>query len=288
MSKLEQRYDFDWYRVQFYDSYHIEYCITDICNRNCVSCSHLAPLAKTPNYVTEEEFLRVVGIMRRVVPDAHTFWLTGGEPTLHPKFISLLKALREIYYDSYVGIYTNGMTLNRYENDSRFWNFVRNNGIVWAVTGYDRDKRYFDDMFWRHDCYNNLAYLHDGKIFFRLTDYSQNQSVSSEKYDHCGWERSKINIRNGKIYNCPSCEFADLFADYFGINLAVDERDYLTVDNNLTRERLESFRGPVPFCSQCDIRSRHKEMIGNKPSEKDIGEWSELYKTIKGDNHGKY
>lgn len=232
--------------------------------------------------------MRVVGIMRRVVPDAHTFWLTGGEPTLHPKFISLLKALREIYYDSYVGIYTNGMTLNRYENDSRFWNFVRNNGIVWAVTGYDRDKRYFDDMFWRHDCYNNLAYLHDGKIFFRLTDYSQNQSVSSEKYDHCGWERSKINIRNGKIYNCPSCEFADLFADYFGINLAVDERDYLTVDNNLTRERLESFRGPVPFCSQCDIRSRHKEMIGNKPSEKDIGEWSELYKTIKGDNHGKY
>lgn len=287
MSELLQKYDFDWYRIRFCDPYHIEYCITDICNRNCVSCSHLAPLAKKPNFVSEDEFTRVVGIMRRIVPDAHTFWLTGGEPTLHPHFISLLKILRDIYSHCYVGIYTNGTTLDGFEDDSEFWNFVRDNGIVWAVTGYGRGKRYFEDMFGRHGCRNNLAYLHDGKTFFRLTNYSRDQPVSDEKYVECDWERSKINIRNGKIFNCPSAEFADLFVERFGIKLEVCERDYLTVDNNLTRERLEDFRGPVPFCSQCDIRSRRKELIENKPSESDIGEWSELYKSIQGENHGK-
>lgn len=274
---LQERYDFDWCRIQFDDSYHIEYCITDVCNRNCVSCSHLAPLAKKPNFVSKEEFARVVDIMHRVVPDAHTFWLTGGEPTLHPDYLSLLKILRDVFADNYVGIYTNGTTLKNYETDDEFWNFTRKNEIVWAVTGYDRSKRYFEDMFNRHGCLNNLAYLHDGKKFLRLTNYSKSQTVSDEKYRMCGWERSKINIRNGRIYNCPSAEFADLFSDCFGIKLEVGERDYLTVDDRLTRERLDKFRGPTPFCSQCDIRSRRKESIVNKPSERKIGEWSDYY-----------
>lgn len=275
---LTKRYDFDWRRIQFDDSYHIEYCITDICNRNCVSCSHLAPLAEKPNYVSKEEFKRVASIMRRVAPDAHTFWLTGGEPTLHPEYMSLLKILRDIYTDRYVGIYTNGTTLDGHENDGAFWDFIRENGIVWAVTGYGRNRRYFEDMFGRHGCLNNLAYLHDGNMFFRLTDYSRNRPVSEEKYRNCGWERSKINIRNGRVYNCPSAEFADLFAKYFGINLEMTESDFLPVDESLSRERLDKFRGPVPFCSQCDIRSRHKGIISNKPSEKKICEWSDYYK----------
>ncbi len=275
---LQARYDFDWRRIQSDDAYHIEYCITDICNRNCVSCSHLAPLAKEPNYVSKEEFTGVVKIMRRIVPDTHTFWITGGEPTLHPEYMSMLKIVREVFVDNYVGIYTNGTTLDKYETDDGFWSFTKQNEIVWAVTGYDKDRLYFEDMFERHGCLNNLVYLHDGKIFFRLTNYSGGQAVSDEKYRMCGWERSKINIRNGRIFNCPSSEFADLFLAYFGRKLEVGDCDFLTVDESLTRESLDKFRGPMPFCSQCDIRSRYKKIIGNKPSERNIGEWSDYYK----------
>lgn len=279
---LKERYAFDWDRIMTADAYHIEFCITDICNRSCASCSHLAPLAKRPNFIGRAEFEREVGVMRRVAPDAHTVWLTGGEPTLHPEYLTLLKILRGAFADSHVGIYTNGTAFDGRETDGGFWEFTRDNGIVWAVTGYGRGERYFEDMFRRHGCINDLAYLHDGTKFFRLTDYSRGQPVTAEKFGLCGWERSKINIRNGRIYNCPSAEFADLFAEHFGIALETCERDFLPVDGSLTRERLDAFRGAVPFCAQCDISSRYARFFANRPSEKKIGEWSVYYDKTQG------
>ena len=89
----------------------------------------------------------------------------------------------------------------------------------------------------------------------------------------CGWERSKLNIRNGKIFNCPSSEFVDLFNEYFNANLKLTERDVLVIDNNLTREDIDSFRGPIPFCSQCDISLRRKTFC-NQPSRREKSEWS--------------
>lgn len=273
-TELKERYVFDWKRIQNEDNYHIEYSITDKCNRNCGYCSHLAPLAKNANFVTEQEFGRVVNIMHRLVPDAHTFWLTGGEPTLHPKFMRLLEIACEIFESSNVGIYSNGMTLSKYEGDQAFWQTVKNSGIVWGITCYDRTREYFENMFARHGCLNNLAILHGGRKFFNLVNYSSGQPVSQEKYIKCGWERSKINIRGGKIYNCPSAEFSELFNGYFGERLTLTDKDYLVIDDNLTREQIDAFRGPIPFCGQCDLTKRCKKITDCAPSKKQIGEWS--------------
>ena len=276
MSRLTERYVFDWERIKNSDGYHIEYCITDICNKNCAACSHLAPLAKSPAFVTEEEFVRVLRTLKKCVPDAHTFWLTGGEPTLHPQFLKLAKIARGVYKDSFVGIYSNGINLKKYEADGTFWEFVRENGIVWGITCYGEEARYFEDMFSGNGCLNNLAIVQSGKIFFNLTNYSCNQPITDEKYKKCGWEKSKINVRNGKIYNCPSAEFADLFNGYFGNKLRICELDYLVADESLTAERLVDFRGPVPFCGQCDLNKRYKKIFAKKKSRKKISEWSEF------------
>ena len=121
MKELKEIYKFDWNRILNNDALHIEYSITDVCNRSCKSCSHLAPLAKEANHVSIEEFERITEILHKCLPDIHTFWLTGGEPTLHPRFKRLLEIAREIYTKSYIGIYTNGMTLNKNEKDETFW-----------------------------------------------------------------------------------------------------------------------------------------------------------------------
>lgn len=273
---LLKPYKFDWHRIQYEDHYHIEYCVTDICNRNCASCSHLAPLARQPNFVSVEEFTRVIKIMRTLIPEAHTFWLTGGEPTLHPEFMRLLKIARKTFTENYVGIYSNGITLKEYESETNFWDLVKDNGIVWAITNYDLNVDYFSDLFSRHDCLNNLTVIQSGKVFTNLTNYSQNQPITKEKYDKCGWEKSKINIRNGKIYNCPSVEFADLFNMYFSANLKITENDYLVVDEQLTRDRIDGFKTSVPFCGQCDLSKRCKKFFKNVQSTKNISEWSDF------------
>lgn len=276
MKKLKKPYIFDWHRIRYEDSWHIEYSITDICNRNCRSCSHLAPLAFAPEFVSEEEFTRVCKILRRLLPDTHTFWLTGGEPTLHPVFLRLLEIACGIFENSYIGIFTNGIMLKKFAAYDKLWEFTARNNIVWAVTPYDIGAEYFRELFTEKNCENNLTIVQGGKIFTKLVNYSQGKSVSHEKYLRCGWERCKINVRGGKIYNCPSSEFSDLFAAYFGKQLTLTESDYLTVDENLTRERIEKFRGPMPFCSQCDISRRFKDIFMNSPSERNIGEWSDL------------
>lgn len=274
MFKLNERYVFDWKRIRCADSYHIEYAITDICNRNCMACSHLAPLARHNNFVSVEEFRRVIKIIRKCIPDAHTVWLTGGEPTLHPEFIELLNIVRWVYPDRFVGIYSNGLTLKNYDEDKRFWDFVRNNGIVWGITTYDSDKSYFERLFSKNHCLNNLAILQSGRLFFNLTNYSQGQPVTQEKYEKCGWEKSKINIRDGKIFNCPSSEFADLFNGYFGAKLKISPEDYLIIDDNLMRAQIDNFKKPIPFCSQCDISQRYKKVYKNVLSKRTADEWT--------------
>ena len=275
MGRLSERYVFDWNRIYGKDGYHVEYSVTDICNRNCISCSHLAPLAKHANYVSAEEFARVTGILHDCLPDIHTFWLTGGEPTLHPDFIGLLKIARRIYDEAYIGIYSNGTTLEKYERDEAFWKFIRENGIVWGITVYESDFGYYEDMFKRHDCENNFALVRIGNWFTNLTVYSKNQPVSREKYEKCGWERCKINVRNGRIYNCPSCEFADLFNGYFGEKLTVTLEDYLPVDESLTREKIIEFKSPQPFCRQCNLELRGRKFFPNMKSKKVMEEWAD-------------
>lgn len=272
--KLLKRYQFDCRRIEFEDAFHIEYCITDICNRNCAACSHLAPLAKSPNFVTCEEFEKNVVILHKLLPEAHTFLLTGGEPTLHPKFIPLLEIAAKVFANSFVGIYSNGSFLDGYKNDLNFWQFVRERGIVWAVTNYDAPKSEVENIFSQNGCLNNLAFVHSGNTFFNLTNYSCNQPVTEEKYKNCGWERSKINVRNGKIFNCPSAEFVDLFNAHFNCDLRLTDEDFLTVDDRLTREQIENFRGATPFCGNCDLNYRYKKIFKNSQSKRQISEWS--------------
>lgn len=272
---LKERYIFDWNRIFGMDLPHIEYSVTDICNRNCAACSHLAPLAKHPNFVSKEQFQKVTHTIKKCLPHIHTFWLTGGEPTLHPEFIELLSIARGIYDEAYIGIYSNGSTLHRYESDDDFWQFVKDNEIIWGITIYDGKRQYFEELFEGHGCINNLAIVRSGSSFTNLTNYSKGQPVNKEKYVKCGWERCKINIRNGRIYNCPSCEFADLFNGYFGEKLIVAPEDYLVVDENLTCEKIMDFKSPKPFCSQCNLELRNRKIFLNLKSKKAMEEWAD-------------
>ena len=118
--------------------------------------------------------------------------------------------------------------------------------------------------------------MQNGNSFFKLTNYARNQPISQEKFAKCGWEKSKLNIRNGKIFNCPSVEFVDVFNAHFDENLNVDSKDFLWVDDTLTREKIDAFKSATPFCAQCNPDSRYTRPFKNLPSRGEKSEWSSL------------
>lgn len=251
----------------------IEFSITDICNRNCRSCSHFAPLAKKPNFIHSEDFEKQLGILKGTGIEPDSVWLTGGEPTLHPNFLGLLKTLREIFPGIPVGMMSNGSYFHADYDDPDLWNFVKENGIIWHITTYDTDPRFYEELFERHGCINHLS-LDVNNTFVNLINLSHGKEITQQKYARCGWERLNTFIRNGRIYKCPSCEYIDLFNEYFGKTFEPKEDDYLIIDENLTYGQILKFKSiPSSFCGYCEIDRRYKDRFTAIPSERKASEW---------------
>ena len=58
---------FEYTEITNHPLHQIEYSITDICNRNCKSCSRFAPLAKQPNKVGVEESIENTKIFHNIM-----------------------------------------------------------------------------------------------------------------------------------------------------------------------------------------------------------------------------
>lgn len=257
--------------------HQIEYSIIDSCNKNCKSCSHFAPLAKRKNAIGEEEFKTNTERLHRLIPDVHSFWLIGGEPTLHPNYLKLLKILRNIYNDIPVGIMSNGYGVLAKRNDEYFWEFIRENKIVWRITTYDVSPEIYLDLFQKNGCEDLLSLVINNQFLNIAVLTERPQEITKAKYNICGWERLNIFVRNNRIWKCPIVEYIDLFNCYFQKNFTISKDDYLNIDNLLTRKKIIEFNDcPSSFCRYCDMAQRHKKTFTVTSSEKKITEWMDV------------
>lgn len=274
VKKFNFMYVFNHEEIIKHPLHQIEYSIIDSCNRNCVSCSHFSPLVKSANEITVEEFVKNTEILYSQIPDVRTFWLIGGEPTLHPKYLEILRELRRIYKDIPVGIMSNGYGILAKRNDPEFWKFIKGNEIVWRITTYDIDPNFYQELFDKYDCLDFLSLDRNNRFTKLAVLTKEPQEISDSKYADCGWERLNIFVRNGRIWKCPSVEYIDLFNSYFNEIFEISKDDYLDINENLTRKQIIEFnRKPSSFCAYCNITKRFKETFEVTKSKKKKSEW---------------
>jgi uncharacterized radical SAM superfamily Fe-S cluster-containing enzyme len=86
---------------------NVNFSITTACNRSCRNCSYNAP-NKSVKHLTEQE-------IRHAAPyfSGCSITITGGEPTIHPKFLELVPKFEEIFGRK-VSIETNGYMLKKH------------------------------------------------------------------------------------------------------------------------------------------------------------------------------
>ena len=75
--------------------------ITNKCNFACRHCCHLCDMKEED--MTEEELLVMMNFIISVYEDPlngfAVFGISGGEPTLHPKFYDILRTLAQIHVE---------------------------------------------------------------------------------------------------------------------------------------------------------------------------------------------
>lgn len=98
----------------------LEAHIVDHCNLTCVECCSLSPLL--PAWLADPDAL--VGDLTRAarVLQPRVFKLVGGEPTMHPDLVTIIRKVRETGIAPTLSVTTNGLLLKKMSDD--FWDAV--------------------------------------------------------------------------------------------------------------------------------------------------------------------
>lgn len=252
------------------------YHVVDHCNLKCWGCDHFAPLAKEKfASITdfENDIKRLSSLTNK---ELEIIKLMGGEPLLHPEIIQFMKISRKFFPNTRIEIVTNGILLNK--QNEEFWNACKENNITIVPTkyplnvDYDRAKETAKNNAVKYEYYGNRETAL--KTSYHIPLDIEGKQNTTENFANCFHANNCVMLKNGKIYTCTVAPNIEHFNKYFGYNIPLSERDGIDiykVEN--INEILEFLAKPVPFCKYCNVKERsfgHEWGI----SKKDIKEWT--------------
>ena len=96
---------------------YLRISLTDRCNFRCVYCMPATGMVFQPKdeLLTDDELLRMVGIFARV--GFRKLRLTGGEPTIRPHLVDLVRQMKAFEGIDELSMTTNGLLLGRIAHD---------------------------------------------------------------------------------------------------------------------------------------------------------------------------
>ena len=252
--------------------FSIEYHITHHCNLGCAMCAHYSQLAK-PWFAKIVDFERE---MERLSELTNGYiWeirLLGGEPLLHKDINSFIKIARKYFKNTNIEIWTNGKLATNKKYD-HVWDCIKENNAVMRPTGYpnisdyEKIKTLADkkEVLLRY----SEAYLDEKKPNWDKMTLDLDGNAESYRFVSCRHFNMCQQLRDGKIYICPTCAYADLFNIYFNQNLLISKKDYIDIfEVNNFYQILEFLSKPSPFCRYCPVEKRTKH------------EWKQTSRTI--------
>lgn len=251
----------------------LEFVLSDYCNLNCKGCTHYSPLA-VKEFESIETLERDAGHLGGAVGnDISEVYLIGGETLLYPHLPEAMDILRKHFPQCRISLFTNGLLLPRMDN--RFWEAVRRNKIVIAMTIYPIP---FDYEAAKELCvrqgaeYSIFGDRRTEGSFLRFgldPTKSQNGRMSHFK---C-FNRGCISIVDGKVYPCSISACVKHLNRACGTDFKHMPGDWLDVADITSAKQIKKLRDrAVPFCSYCHPNPTVTEY---GPSKRDKHEWTD-------------
>ena len=252
--------------------------INDNCNLNCKCCGSCAPLAQRPNFVDIEKLkswiLKLYDVARfnRIV-------VLGGEPLLHKDVFEIIDYVSDVFKNTQVGLYTNGILLKQNLTYSHVKILQKKNvEVMFSKYSIKFD---YDNLFkilnvLHINNYINVNWTQKPKD---ETDYWTQIRIDKKQnktpYCFMANEACDMVVKNGKIYGCSVISSVDLLNEYFNENIQIlNNEDFINIEN-ITVDILNNFVKKIktmemPFCKMCAGTKLHTKW---GISKKERSEW---------------
>lgn len=277
------------------EEFYLEVNLADHCNLNCQCCDHFSPIAEK-TFLDFDQYVRDINRIAELSGGKIGLMkLQGGEPLLNPRVIDYMKVTREVFKNSPICLFTDGLLLPRIGErvEDNFWEAVKKCDVEIRMTKYpipiDLDRiikvaesygipTTFDPppsgggaCLWIFSEIGALDYhgiKHSVKHPFDLSGLQEKwRWVSCYQFNE-----SQV-LRDGKVYTCPMIPYAHYFNKAFHQNLEVKEDCYIDIYKAESIEEITEFCSHrTSFCDYCAVHQR--TTLDWKQSTHDITEWT--------------
>ena len=248
---------------------------TQHCNLNCKCCTTFSPIAEKA-FLDIETYKKDMKKLAEVTENKLlSFYVTGGEPLLHPQIFEIFNIAREFFPEAKISFITNGLLLLKMSET--FWESCQKNNVAIDLSKYpiNLDIQKIEE---KTKTYNiKFGYVGGNDVPIKsmwkypLDLYGKQKLKAS--YNICSQINKCVTMIDGIIYPCNTIAGIKHFNKYFNTNFEVTSGDILKlheVEN--INEIYEFLHTPKPFCKYCKRKSL---ILGIKygVSKKDITEW---------------
>jgi MoaA/NifB/PqqE/SkfB family radical SAM enzyme len=246
------------------------------CNLNCKCCTAFSPVA-------EETFLDIESYKKDMEKLAEltgnrlsSFYVTGGEPLLHPRLLDIFSIAREYFPETYISFMTNGLLLLKMPE--AFWEKCGQYAVAIDISRYPINIG-IEKIREKGRSYNvKIDYVGGSdvpvKSMWKYPLDVEGKQPLSRSYAICTQINRCITMKEGKIYACNTIAGIGHFNRYFDKKLQVTDEDVLELHNvKDVKEIYEYLYTPKPFCRYCN---RKGLVLGIKysGSKREITEWT--------------
>lgn len=246
----------------------LQFVVIPQCNLNCKLCNHFAGLVDADEMYTYEQFIRDIERSKELFDDVESINIWGGETLLCKDLHKYLYKARELYPDSTILIGTNGLLVQKMNDE--LISAIKETGTKIDISMYPPTLNIIDDivMFLKKHEIPFVRGVGEIRIkkFFRRFDIAGDNDIV-ERYDEC-ISKQCATVYKGKICSCYFPLFAPFFnkkfGDYFDVeNDAIDMHDV-----DLTKDVLtEKLRTPMKSCRYCSPKQFEEWAVAGKTAQ---------------------
>lgn len=252
----------------------IEIHAVDHCNLNCYGCSHYSSISEE-KYLEIQNLEKNLKYLQKVSKYFKEVRIMGGEPLLHPEIARIMEMVRNTFKYNQISLLSNGILLKRMNDE--FWVACKKNNIELKLTIYP-NVNINDIMQMLNDKEVKYSIYGDRKMYRHWESLLLDETKLGNaliNYYKCGGYQKCWQLYENKIIGCSISAYAFKLNRKFGSNFQLEEKDWLPIDEFLSKRKLLLFAFRInKFCRYCVFprkkinwqrsRSSSTEWISNK------------------------